>query len=88
MRYAVISDIHGNINAFRAVLEDVKNRGIDSYIFLGDYITSLPYPDEVINEIRKIEHKHVVRGNSEEYVLNLDKYPQSTWDDIQFNSLY
>lgn len=88
MRYAVISDIHGNINAFRAVLEDAKSRCIDSYIFLGDYITSLSYPDEVVSAIRKIQHKHVVRGNSEEYVSNLEKNPQSTWNDIQFYSLY
>lgn len=33
MRYALISDIHGNINAFEAVLEDAKNKQVDSYYF-------------------------------------------------------
>lgn len=32
MKTAIISDIHGNAPAFKAVLEDTKNKGITNYI--------------------------------------------------------
>ena len=32
MKYAVISDIHGNYHAFEAVLEDAKAQGVDIYV--------------------------------------------------------
>ncbi len=35
MRFAIISDIHGNLPALDAVLEDANN--IDNFIFVGDY---------------------------------------------------
>lgn len=36
MKVAVISDIHGNVFALKAVLEDIKKRGVDSIVNLGD----------------------------------------------------
>ena len=34
--FAVVSDIHGNLPALNAVLEDAKSRGIGEFIFAGD----------------------------------------------------
>ena len=42
MRLAVISDIHGNLPALEAVLADVKYRGVDATVNLGDCVTSPP----------------------------------------------
>jgi predicted phosphodiesterase len=39
MRLAVISDIHGNLPALEAVLADVKYRGVDATVNLGDCVT-------------------------------------------------
>ena len=36
MKYAIISDIHGNTNAFKAALLDAKNRGCGKVVCLGD----------------------------------------------------
>ena len=36
MKYAVISDIHGNTNAFKAALLDAKKRGCGKVVCLGD----------------------------------------------------
>jgi predicted phosphodiesterase len=36
MRIAVISDIHGNIHALEALLEDVAKQQVDEIIFAGD----------------------------------------------------
>lgn len=75
MRFAVISDIHGNLPALDAVLEDAEKSGADSYIFAGDYCISNPYPNECISRIRSIADKYVVRGNEEKYLQYLLSQP-------------
>ena len=53
MKLAVISDIHGNLPALDAVIEDAEKQNVDAYIFAGDYCISNPYPDECITRDRK-----------------------------------
>jgi len=38
MKKAILSDIHGNLEALRAVLHDISERGIEEIIFLGDVV--------------------------------------------------
>ena len=45
MKYAVISDVHGNLPALQAVLEDIRQQEITHCLFLGDYCISGPWPD-------------------------------------------
>ena len=42
MRFAIISDIHGNLHALNAVLEDARKNNAEEYIFVGDYCLSRP----------------------------------------------
>ena len=88
MKYAVISDIHGNLPALEAVLADAKENGANSYIFVGDYCLSNPYPDECISRIRKLENKYIIQGNEEKYLENLIGKDQSTWTDGQMQISY
>ena len=46
---AAISDIHGNLDALRAVLADAEERGVKSIICLGDMIGYGPNPRECID---------------------------------------
>ncbi|MEX2672345.1 MAG: metallophosphoesterase family protein [Phycisphaeraceae bacterium] len=48
---AVISDIHGNLEALTAVLEDVDRRGIKSILCLGDIIGYGPNPRECLDRV-------------------------------------
>lgn len=76
MNIAVISDIHGNIFALKAVLEDIKNRNVDTIICLGDLVGYGPFPNEVIDLIRK-EDILVIMGNYDAAVVCNDiKYIQ------------
>jgi len=68
MRYAIISDIHGNLPALEAVLADAEKNGIDSYIFAGDYTEYCPWSDEVITKIRSLDRAYVIAGNGDERV--------------------
>jgi predicted phosphodiesterase len=64
MKLAIISDIHGNFDAFQQVLEDIDRSRVDAIISLGDNIGYGPEPDRVIQKIqdRKIPS---VQGNHE-----------------------
>jgi predicted phosphodiesterase len=88
MRYAVISDIHGNLPALNAVIDDAKRNFIDEYIFIGDYYCDLAYPNEVVNTIKDIKGAHVIKGNKENYLAGLLNTDQTEWVDEQFAPLY
>ncbi|MCM1045863.1 MAG: metallophosphatase family protein [Candidatus Gastranaerophilales bacterium] len=88
MKFAIISDIHGNLPALNAVLEDANNNNIDNFIFVGDYCLSNPYPNECIQRIRCLDKKHIIRGNQEKYLENLIDKDQKTWTDGQMQILY
>jgi diadenosine tetraphosphatase ApaH/serine/threonine PP2A family protein phosphatase len=63
MRYAIISDIHSNLAAFQAVLNDInKTGGIERIWCLGDIVGYGPDPKECIELLRQYEHV-CVAGN-------------------------
>lgn len=64
MRLAIISDIHGNLEAFQAVLADIDATGVDSMISLGDNIGYGPEPEEVVKLLRKLGIPSIM-GNHE-----------------------
>ena len=88
MRYAIISDIHGNLSAFTAVLKDAERFGAEQYIFVGDYCSYFPYPNEVINKMKSLTNSYIIRGNEEEYLSLYSKQNPSTWTDGQFQAHY
>jgi predicted phosphodiesterase len=62
----VISDIHGNAEAFRAVISDAEN--YDDVVVLGDLVDYGPDPGKVIDEVKSLGAR-VVRGNHDEAVV-------------------
>ena len=52
MRYALISDIHANLPALQAVLDDIDRRGIPAVYHLGDLVGYAPWPNEVVHLLR------------------------------------
>jgi diadenosine tetraphosphatase ApaH/serine/threonine PP2A family protein phosphatase len=53
MRVAVISDIHSNLRALQAVLEDVDREGPDELWCLGDIVGYGPSPNECLDLVRE-----------------------------------
>ena len=52
MRYALVSDIHANLPALRAVLAEIANRtNIGAVYHLGDLVGYAPWPNEVVDLI-------------------------------------
>jgi predicted phosphodiesterase len=64
MRLAVISDIHGNLEAFREVLIDIDTTHIDQVVCLGDNVGYGPEPEAVVKLLRERRIPSVM-GNHE-----------------------
>jgi predicted phosphodiesterase len=65
VRLAVISDVHGNLTALEAVVDDISRRAIDRVVHGGDLALMGPRPGEVIDRIRELGWPGVV-GNTDE----------------------
>ena len=64
MKIAVLSDIHGNMDAFEQVLADIDDQGVASVLSLGDNIGYGAEPERVIQTLRTREILSVL-GNHE-----------------------
>jgi predicted phosphodiesterase len=51
VRYALISDIHGNLPALDAVLADIAQQSVDATYHLGDLVGYAPWPNEVVHRL-------------------------------------
>jgi putative phosphoesterase len=51
-RVAVISDIHGNLHALKAVVEDAERTGLHVFLNAGDAVGFGIYPSEVVQALR------------------------------------
>jgi predicted phosphodiesterase len=69
MRLAILSDIHGNLEAFTAVRTDIERQGLDGVICLGDMIGYGPDPEDVIQGVRNLQCRTVL-GNHEAALLS------------------
>lgn len=62
MRIAILSDIHGNLEALEIALADIDARSVDMIICLGDLVEGGIYNDEVVELIRNYKIL-AVQGN-------------------------
>lgn len=70
MKIAVLSDIHGNILALRAVLEDISSLGIEKIYILGDLAFCGSHPNETIDYIKEnLKCAKIIQGNTDEMIL-------------------
>lgn len=68
MRILLVSDIHGNMEAFRAVLEGAG--AWDELWVLGDLVDYGPEPDRVVDAVRELKPRIVLSGNHDYAVAN------------------
>lgn len=62
MKYAIISDIHGNLEALQSVLKEIEALQADSILCLGDIVGYGPNPNECVEIIKK-KAEIVLAGN-------------------------
>jgi len=66
MKYAVIADIHGNVEALDAVLERAEELGVDRFLCIGDVVGYNANPAECLEKIRSLPLDVIVKGNHDE----------------------
>ncbi|MBD3288408.1 metallophosphoesterase [candidate division KSB1 bacterium] len=54
LRYAIISDIHSNLEALTAVCNDIEQQDVDEILCLGDIVGYGPDPNECIDMVKSI----------------------------------
>jgi putative phosphoesterase len=69
MRIGLIADIHGNADALRAVLDELRQAGLDRLVCLGDVAVLGPEPGAVIRLLDEADCA-VVRGNTDAWLLD------------------
>jgi putative phosphoesterase len=52
MRAAILSDVHANLPALTAVLEELDRQGVDRILHAGDIVGYYPFPNEVVREFQ------------------------------------
>jgi len=73
MRYAIVSDLHANIRAWNAVLEDLREQGADVVVCLGDIVGYGPNPAEVLKAVRSVTTNFVM-GNHDAAAVGMMDY--------------
>jgi predicted phosphodiesterase len=86
VRIAALSDIHGNLYALDAVLEDVRLRGVDLTVNLGDILSGPLLPAETAERLMPLGLP-TIRGNHERQVLTLDPERMGASDRHAFDTL-
>jgi len=82
MKIAVLSDIHGNYIALEKCIEYALNKNIDTFIFLGDYLGELAYPQKTMDILYSLKEKYqcyFIRGNKEDYWIGYEKKGATGW---------
>ena len=76
-RFAIISDIHGNLHALEAVLAEIDRLLITEVVCLGDIVGYGPFPHKCVDLVIRC-CSTIIRGNHDEAVINPER-------EIEFN---
>lgn len=68
MKLAIISDVHGNLHALDAVLDDIAGQGVDATLTLGDYLSGPFDPAGVADRMIELGLP-AIRGNHDRYLV-------------------
>ncbi len=81
MRIALLSDIHGNLVALDAVLNDMRRYGpFDQVVVAGDLVWSGPWPAEVVDQVRQVSSA-VIQGNTDAFFRRPGETPAGKNDE-------
>lgn len=73
MKIAVISDIHGNMEAIDAVMADIEKKGCEKLFVLGDYAMAGPEPKAAVDYFMQKENDSnvvMIQGNTDAMITN------------------
>lgn len=77
MKVAIISDIHGNMQALNTVLEDIKKENCEKIFCLGDLAMAGPEPVKAIQTVKGLLEEgklDLIQGNTDEMIAKYDEF--------------
>jgi predicted phosphodiesterase len=74
---ALLYDVHGNLAALDAVVDDARAHGAESWVLGGDYALFGPEPEATVGRLRELEGATWIRGNGERWTANPDDAPDN-----------
>lgn len=83
-KIAIISDIHGNLEAINSVIEDIKERKIEKIFCLGDIVAKGTHQEECVNLIKE-NCEIVLKGNCDDYFTS--KIDRETKPEIELKRI-
>ena len=72
---ALLYDVHGNLAALRAVLEDARAHDAARFLLGGDYALFGPWPEETLGALRELPAATWIRGNGERWTASPGEAP-------------
>jgi diadenosine tetraphosphatase ApaH/serine/threonine PP2A family protein phosphatase len=75
MKYAILSDVHANLEALTSVIEDARARGVKRFLCLGDVVGYNANPCECIEIINSLGCP-VIMGNHDAYAVAAEIPPE------------
>lgn len=66
----VLSDIHGNLQRFESIMEQINLQPLDSLYILGDVVDRFPDGIKILRRIMKMPNVKMLLGNHEHMMLN------------------
>lgn len=73
MKFLILSDVHGNIEALDAVLASAPVDSYDRLLVLGDLVGYGANPNEVVDRIHELEPDALIRGNHDKVSSGIEK---------------
>jgi len=73
---ALLYDIHGNVRALDAVLQDAAQQGVSEYLIGGDVALFGPWPAATVARLRELQPATWIRGNGERWTADPDAAPE------------
>lgn len=70
MKVAILSDIHGNMQALESVMADIKENNCEKVFCLGDLAMAGPEPTKVINFVKSQSNWTVIQGNTDKMIAD------------------
>ena len=84
MKVALLADIHGNIEALRAVLAQVNSSEADKILIAGDFVGYYYHPHEVIETICRLGSRvEAIKGNHDALLEDFNEYDPGEKENIR-----
>ena len=73
MKVAVISDLHGNMQALEKVCEDIENNKCEMVFCLGDLAMAGPQPRATVDFVKRQNNWTVIQGNTDKLISGISQ---------------